>query len=154
MTTAIRLLTALILLAGGLAGAGSMHPGLTQAVGWEAVPQQQHDSFVEKGKITVQRMHAKEQVIQALVAGELGLFDAAAWFRELNHSPAEHPDVYWRNLPGQSDGEKLCRQVISWVRVAAEDTMPASQLEARLQELQAELNAHIVRHGQVILPAR
>ncbi len=154
MTTAIRLLTALILLAGGLASAGSMHPELAAALGWQTVPREQRDSFVEKGKITVQRVHAKEQVIQALISGELGLFEAAAWFRELSLSPPEHPDEHWRNLPGGCEGEKLSRQVLCWVRIGLEDTMPASQLQAKMQELEAELKAHIARHGKVILPAR
>jgi hypothetical protein len=154
MTTAIRLLTALILLTGALVGSGSLHPDLATALGWQAAPQEQHDSFVAKGTITVQRVHAKEQVIQALMAGELGLFEAAAWFRELNQSPPEHPDEHWRRLAGRCEGEKLCRQVMCWVRVGLEDTMPASQLQAKIQELEAELNAHIARHGKVILPAR
>jgi hypothetical protein len=154
MTTAIRLLTALILLTGGLASAGSMHPALATVLGWQAVPQEQRDSFVVKGQITVQRVHAKEQVIQALMAGELGLFEAAAWFRELNLTPPEHPDERWQNLPGRSEEEKLCRQVMCWVRVGMEDTMTASQLQSKMQELEAELKAHIARHGKVILPAR
>jgi hypothetical protein len=154
MTTAIRLLTGLILFSAGLVGASSLHPDLTAALGWQAVPQVQHDPVIESGKIAVQRAHVKEQVIRALLEGDLGLFEAAAWFRELNQSPSDHPDEHWRSLPGRCDGEKLCRQVIGWARGQMEEQMTVSQMAARVQEMEEELEAHIACHGKVILPTR
>jgi hypothetical protein len=58
--------------------------------------------------------------------------------------------VYWRLLPGRSDEEKLCRQVIHWARLQLEDTMTTSQAHARLQALEAELSVHIARHGKTV----
>jgi hypothetical protein len=153
MTTAIRLLAGLLLLAGGLAGARFVHPDLAAAVGWQAVPAPKQDPGIEKGQIIVKRVNAKERVVVALVEGNLGLFEAAAWFRELNMWPPEHADMYWHMLPGHCDEEKLCRQVIQWARIRLEDMVTASQAQARLQALEAELAEHIARHGKVVLPS-
>jgi hypothetical protein len=153
MTTAIRLLAGLLLFAGGLAGASFAHPVLSAALGWQAVPTPKRDPEIEKGQIIVKRVQAKERVIVALVEGNLGLFEAAAWFRELNQWPPEHADGYWRNLPGASDEEKFCRQVIHWARMRLEETVTASQAQAKLQALEAELAEHIVCHGKVVLPS-
>jgi hypothetical protein len=154
MTMAIRLLTGLILLAGGLAGASSLHPDLQAILGWQAIPAAEKNPVIEKGQITVARLNAKEKVIVALVVGDLNLFEAAAWFHELNLTPKESPEHRWRQLPGRCDGEKLCRQVIGWMRVRLEDTMPVSQAQAKVQEMEAALEAHIARHGKVMLPSR
>jgi hypothetical protein len=153
MTTAVRLLAGLLLLAGGLAGASLAHPDLSAALGWQAIPAaSKQDPDIEKGQIIVKRIMAKERVIVALVEGNLGLFEAAAWFRELNQWPPELADVHWQSLPGRSDGEKLCRQVLHWTRIRLEETVTASQAHARLEALEAELADHIACRGKVVLP--
>src|SRR4051794_33126210 len=63
--------------------------------------------------LAAERSAMKAQVIDRLLARELNLVEAAAAFRELNAHPADCPALGWRLLPGLSDGEKMCRQVIS-----------------------------------------
>jgi hypothetical protein len=153
MTLAIRLLASLILLAGGLAGAGSVHPDLEAVVGWQTVQSGQNNSMIENGKIVVARIGEKEKVTLALLAGDLDLFEAAAWFRELNLSPKNRPDQTWQRWPGRCDGEKLCRQVIAWAGARLETTLPPSLARARMREMEAVLKAHLAQHGNVILPS-
>jgi hypothetical protein len=143
MTMAIRGLVGLIILAGGLAGAGLARPDL-------AVLDRQGETDTEQ--YALRRLHAKHEIILALMARDLGLFEAAAWFRELNSSPPEFPAQGWQRLPGRCDDEKICRQVIFWARAQMLDTMPTCQVQAQVQQMEGELEAHIARHGKVILP--
>jgi hypothetical protein len=153
MTTAIRVLAGLILVAGGLAGAGSLRPDLA-VPGRQGGADAEPNPVIERGQIILRRTTAKQEIIHALAVRELGLFEAAAWFRELNSSPPECRDEGWRRLEGRCEGEKLCRQVIRWARAHMQGTMPTSQVMARVQELEDELEAHIARHGKVLLPSR
>ena len=59
---------------------------------------------------------AKLRVVAQVVAGELDLFGAATHFRQINHEPPEFPQFGYRLLPGRTDEEKLCREVIMWVK--------------------------------------
>jgi hypothetical protein len=152
VTKGIRVFAVLILLAGGLASVGTRHPNVAARLGWQATPASRQEPPNEEVLIVTQRFKAKRRVIEALLEGNLGLFEAAAWFHDLNSSPPAHPAEGWQRLPGRCDGEKLCRQVIGWARVHLQDVMPASQVMARLQEMEDELNAHIARHGKVVLP--
>lgn len=59
---------------------------------------------------------AKNRVAAQVMAGELDLFEAAAHFRQINHEPPELMQLGYRLLPGATDEEKLCREVIQWVK--------------------------------------
>jgi hypothetical protein len=106
---------------------------------------------MEEIAMRCQRMKAKERIAQMVVAGELGLFPAAAWFREINSSGPAYTDRSWCMQPGQSDGEKLCRQVIAWSRSELDGVLPDNLIQARVRELEKELDDHIARYGKVIL---
>jgi hypothetical protein len=99
------------------------------------------------------RIKAKYAITQRVIAGEMGLLEAAAWFGSLNETPADCPDENWRNFPGQSDGEKLCRQVLAWVTSYAEKQLPGDEQVVLLQALEEELQQHIARYGRVKLVA-
>jgi hypothetical protein len=62
------------------------------------------------------REAAKLRVVAQVMAGGLDLFGAAAHFRQINHEPPELVQIGYRRLPGATDEEKLCREVILWVR--------------------------------------
>src|SRR5262249_23603605 len=98
----------------------------------------------------IDRITAKDQVADEVIAGRLTLVEAAARFRDLNAVPPDHPDPYRTTYPGGSDREKLCRQVISWVASAT----GRAQAEARalVACLEAELEDLLGRHGTIELP--
>ena len=100
----------------------------------------------------IARMKAKERILISMLDGERELFETAAWFRDLNNTPAEHPDENWRKQPGRCDSEKVCRQVIAWSLAYLQQRQPPSQVEARIRQLEEELHEHICRHGKVVLP--
>lgn len=107
----------------------------------------------EESAVSVQRSIAKDQVIGRLMAGELSLVEAAAWFRYLNDNPAEHPMDYRYHETGDSDEEKLCRQVIAWVRNRLQaESASDSQIEVVVGRLERELDARLARDGRVELP--
>jgi hypothetical protein len=99
-----------------------------------------------------QRSKAKHGIIQRLLAGEMGLLEAAAWFAYVNETPADYPDHHWHSLPGCCDGEKLCRLVISWAASDARGTLPARQRKARLRQLEEDLEKSRAADGTVTLP--
>lgn len=107
---------------------------------------------LDEGVPAIQRrIRAKARVVDELIDGRLTLFEAAALFRRLNDpSPASAAHLA-RDCPGDSEEERLCRQVIAWVRV----TLPqrpadvADEMGARFEE---ELREHKECHGVVILP--
>jgi hypothetical protein len=151
MTIATRVLTALVLLAACVAGMS-----LTRRSA--AAPRRQAALAADlnrRSEILVARIKAKEQVARQLLAGEVNLFEAAAWFRDLNMSPPEHASPSHRTYPGRDEGEKLCRQVIRFARVelAAAKQEQTEEAECRLEaEMEALLQAHRAKHGRVELP--
>ena len=71
-------------------------------------------SPAEESEIVHERIKAKNRVVARLLAKEISLLEAAAWFRYLNDNPPERPCDFRRMMPGASDGEKACRQVVEW----------------------------------------
>jgi hypothetical protein len=80
----------------------------------------------------------------------MSLFEAAAKFKRLNREPNPSPHRMENFFPGASDNERLCRQVIEWLR---HQPMPSKQREQALAQAEADLLDHLCCHGgQVILP--
>jgi hypothetical protein len=91
----------------------------------------------------------KDEIAQAIIDGRMTLVKAAARFRAINASrPPAWPDrldLY----PGQTDEERVCRQVIRYVESNLADRPDASAILARLEsELQAHLATHRPTHGR------
>lgn len=105
-----------------------------------------------KSAIIQKRVIAKERVSANLMAGDLTLFEAAAWFGEINDNPACFRSELREVYPGTSKGEQLCRQVIQWVESRALDTLPRSQVKELISRLEADLCEHVEKHGTVVLP--
>ena len=87
--------------------------------------------------LVVERIAAKNRVTAELIGGRLTLLEAAARFRDLNDIPEDCPDPYRQAFSGDSDGEKLCRQVIAWVaaELRGRSSPLVECLEAELQDL-------------------
>jgi hypothetical protein len=107
----------------------------------------------QRQEVTRRRIEAKQAVTRQLVDGRLTLLEAAAWFRYLNENPSDCQDPYRYTWPGDSDGEKLCRQVIGWAEVEVRERSSPSQADEKTRLLEAELGGHLARDGTVRLPA-
>jgi hypothetical protein len=162
MTAATRLLVCLVVLSAGLAGIASDGPtwlaflgvrGHQQGNSAAASQQQASRRLDEQRMVVAQRLKAKERITRSLLEREMTLFEAAAWFGYLNDTPPDCPDRHWKTYRGGCAGEKLCRQVMAWVAGYARQKMVPSQAEARMQELEQDLQCHIAGHGQVQLPS-
>ena len=98
-----------------------------------------------------ERTGCKEQVMARLVAGELTLFEAAAWFARLAETYPESGDFH-RLHPGSSDGEKWCREVISWAHTKVSWEHSAAEADRLCERLEAELQERLDGYGTVELP--
>jgi hypothetical protein len=115
------------------------------------VEHQRSEELSSRREVSLLRIKAKRQVVHQVVAGELTLFEAAAWFRFINDTPPEF-SYGWVSGPGASKEEKACRQVIGWV----EEELLVMGLPDRSAGLSdrftKQLEAHLAEHGRVILP--
>jgi hypothetical protein len=87
----------------------------------------------------IQRLEARNQVIDDLLESRLTLLEAASRFRDLSHEwPACDP-LLGVVYPGQTEEECLCRQVIAFTRavspVGTEHWVRAHSLEKELAQL-------------------
>jgi hypothetical protein len=98
------------------------------------------------------RIQAKSHVIEKLLAGELKLVEAAAWFRRLDAAPPAPPCVGWKRLPGNTPNEKLCRQVIGWTEAQLINRATKSEIAAVTCRLEEELQRQLAATGTVELP--
>lgn len=97
------------------------------------------------------RLRSREQVLAALADQRLTLFQAAAYFREINrtHTAAERQMVD-ESYPGGSEEEKLCRFVIALLRIhLSEQSQTGDALAAKLEAL---LNDQLAQGGRILLP--
>jgi hypothetical protein len=86
------------------------------------------------------RVAAKQRVVEQVIAGRLGLVAAAARFAALGRGL----------LPAAEDGEGVCRAVIGWAELALRDC--PERAAAVAERLESELRRHLNRHGGVDLP--
>lgn len=156
MTTSLRrrlIATAVVCCLGGVAYS---HPEVIQGV-WPEGPQPQ-PMVIEvmppdpASRTLTERIKYKAKVVTRLVNREINLFEAAALFRDANAEPPEKPNESWRSLPGKSDGEKLCRQVIYWVSRGVHPTVSPGQGAELAHRLEKELNEYLKEHEVVTLP--
>jgi hypothetical protein len=153
MTAALRLLVALVLVTTGLVTAGRDQPGWRW---WQQRPATSWSRLVcppgPQSEVIARRVKARTAVTTQLRLGELNLFEAAAYFRDINAEPAGYPDYLSRSFPGDSVNEKTCRQVICWLSGQLAKRAPPSEVRAVERRLEEELARHIAEHGRVVLP--
>jgi hypothetical protein len=151
----IRLLCSLGLFSAFLVAVAFLPSSWTELAGVQSPPAQPHRVNLPdpEFQIVAERVKAKDRITAQVVDGALDLLEAAAWFNHLNNAP-EYPERGWRKLPGNCDGEKLCRQVILWVKAYLDEKRQSSQAEVLVRELEDELKWHIECNGTVVLPER
>ena len=154
-----RHLLSLSLLLAVLAGARSQYFD-SLAAAWAALSdarqvseqeRQRNERLKEQAPAVGQRMTIKSRVVGQLIAGELTLREAAAWFKYVNERPAGCEANYRELFPGASAEESACRQVIAWVRAELNGAAP-SRAEATVRRLEAELQGQLECEGKVELP--
>lgn len=79
----------------------------------------------------LQRLQAKQQIVEQLADGRLALLPAAERFRQL--------------CPGTQEDEALCRNLIGWVQLALADR--PERAETMTCKLEQELEALVARHA-------
>jgi hypothetical protein len=109
-------------------------------------------------EVVILRAIAKNQVAREVAAGRNSLPEAAGLFRALDRlAPESAPASEWfgddlpPNIPGRTDEERLCRQVVAYVRVALRDG-PADVAAAVVARLEAEFREELRQRGTIRLP--
>ncbi len=104
-----------------------------------------------KIEMILDRLKAKEEIIQTLIEERITLVQAAARFRYLNSQPANFTAVYAQHS-GVTVEERNCRQVINWVQ-AKLNGRPVYGTEDLVDRLERELYQLLRRPGGIELPA-
>jgi hypothetical protein len=137
------------------------HPDLAARLGLDVwnVPEMRRQ--IERGRgdlaradevqrLLRERIESRGRVVDELRLGRIGLLEAAARFRDLNAVRPDGARDLPRCCPGDSEQERCCRQVISWVRGRPEGaSAEAAGLPDKLEE---ELRERLGRDGTVRLP--
>jgi hypothetical protein len=149
----LRLLGGLLVVVGLLAGVLSVRSDWLSATGvdfWNLpelyadLEQASRELVIleQRDKDVLSHMAAKRGVVRALRLGELSLFEAAARFGEINTQAPETMTFVRAMYPGDTDEERLCRQVLGWLEVDlwyGDD----SNERATLARLQADFEAFL-----------
>jgi hypothetical protein len=97
----------------------------------------------------VARFWKRQQIVEDLLAGRLGLFAAAAAFHQLNQQDPVVEKAIARQFPRMSPGERACRDVLRWGEEVSKSTPGYREAHARLE---AQLQEHVRSHREVSLP--
>lgn len=165
MTSLTRLSLCAVVAAGLLIGSATVAPDYFTAAGLDFWSLPELHEQLARGQVrqaemsllnasVTERIAQKERLAYELIAGRVTLFQAAARFRAVNQQHPETMQDMRKAFPGGSDEEKLCRQVIAWAQVLLTHSTPPSQREARIGQLEAELEEQLTRTGKVTLPDR
>ena len=103
-------------------------------------------------RLTTARIEAKDALVDRLLAGEITLLEAAAWFRQICDNPPESRVDFRRNFPGDSDGEKALRHVIAWVNARVWSHHGQAQAELAEKKYQCELDSLLATGRPIELP--
>ncbi len=118
-------------------------------------PESMAEGFPEAAAL---RVLAKRRLACEAAAGTRSLLEAAALFGELNRLPPEtppvrpDPDEPPAPLPGGTDEERLCQQVVRFARVELADR-PPDEAQSAIARLEAEFWRERNRRGAIRLPA-
>ena len=113
--------------------------------------QRKSEQLTREIAISLERIRSKEKVVDALLNGEMTLFEAAASFRSLHQDARTWYDPRCAP-PAFDDGESWCRQVINWAELQLRHGHSASLAIAERECLEAELQEEMDCDGKVSLP--
>jgi hypothetical protein len=126
---------------------------LSQAIQMVLENLRRESQLADEQRETAIRGAARQQAAEDVVAGRITLLEAAARFGELNSQLPNGGRKILLYSTGASEGERLCWQVIRWIR---HNQLNLSEAEARTVErrLETELEDLLERDGTVQLPER
>jgi len=147
-TTAARVVTITVLILLGVAGILVGFPSTQEESTW-------NDRWNQETRLGEQRKgldprivfanrlsDARRRIARQVIAGRLPLLEAAAMFMDLNESHADFSQEAFRGMfHGSTDDERVCRQVIQFVRLeltvnsAADDKLTVARLEQEVESL-------------------
>ena len=104
----------------------------------------------EESRVWVNVAQGRNEIAGEVIRGRMGLFEAAARFRDMNAARADGGRMV-RAVHAGSYDEQCCRQVISWIgaRLAAESPAQVAGVTAGLE---AQLQERLSRQGTLRLP--
>jgi hypothetical protein len=115
--------------------------------------EQRRAEDIDAGLAAVQtRLQARRQIAQDLLAGQIGLFHAAALFHRLDQQYPLRERTIAQAFPRQSLGERTCRHLLLWIREDTCRTPAWPAYSPLLERMEAELENHIRVQGKVELP--
>lgn len=100
---------------------------------------------------TMERIGVKEKIVSMVAEDEMSLIEAAAWFRSLHENGGSQLNALCR-MPGQSEGEGWCREVIAYTENKVFYEKSPDRANALRQRLEAELQELLDCRGGVVLP--
>jgi hypothetical protein len=108
---------------------------------------QRRETLGQQTRLVQQDLEAKSRVIEELRNHRLTLLQAAARFRDLGNRGLDKDGVLFRRFyAGQTDAERWCRKVISYMRAVrpaqTDGASRADQLEVELSQLLAQGPLH------------
>jgi len=92
----------------------------------------------------------RQEIAGEVIRGRMGLWEAAARYRDLNAASVGGSLRVRRHYAGSYD-EQCCRQVIAWVRIGLAKESPA-RVAGVTAEQEAELQERLSRQGTIRLP--
>jgi hypothetical protein len=102
-------------------------------------------------EVSIRRSATKAMVIRELIAGQVSVLEAAAWFRELNQA-ARDSYTEFDEFTAPTDAENLYREILRWTEVELGD-WPPSQAKPIWQRLQEEFEELQNREGCIRFPS-
>jgi hypothetical protein len=146
----------LIVLGATLTGVWLLEPGQGKGYGsmWEARGalaglEREKEELDHLALLLNHRSSTLTEITADVIAGRLGLLEAAAGFHAADAGLPSRVPLKDR-FAGASDGERECRRVIGFVEEALEEE--PSRRAAVVDRLEAELQAQLRQHGTVRLP--
>jgi hypothetical protein len=113
---------------------------------------QREAELIRQDEAALRRLEAKSEVVKGLLAGRMTLFEAVAWFKDVNDTYPEVPSDHGTYFSADSEEESLCRQVLAWVEAEVQ-WLPPSQREALINRWRGELWAPFLgRQGTTVQP--
>jgi len=162
MNFCVRMTSLVALIGTTLIGLAQYRPAWAARAGldWWSLPEaceelrrgeQELASQEAQGRVMVERLRTRIEVVEDLRAARLTLVQAAARFRRLNAVPPECPIILCHYVAGATEEERLCRQVLFWVE-GQERTSPPTAGQQTRQRLEAELGRLLAEnHGAIRL---
>ena len=159
MRLSLRIMMATVVLGLVLAGASYSHPSWSEQLGLDfwSVPslrdtiarhQRQHAQLDAEDQVVLERIAVKQSIIGELVAGRVGLTEAAARFRALNAARPVYQSVIRHTYGGESEAECYCRNVLDFVAADLRDDARRGDVLRRLTGELERLRAA----GRITLP--